>query len=190
MWLLLRHLFRPLLSYDQYTDISTLCNFIIIYMPKPTQPEIAKHLDTIARTPELLKVMSAGFSDAQLATAPDDTSWSPLQILAHLRACADLWSYSIFAMLAESSPSLALIDARRWAKMLLVNPLPFHEALHLFTVKRGELVQVLQCLKFEDWSRSASIGDRDHTVYSQVRRMALHEASHMAQFSTSIAGKV
>ena len=32
-----------------------------------------------------------------------------------------------------------------------------------------------------DWSRGAMIKDRRHTVFSQARRMALHEVTHCEQ---------
>jgi hypothetical protein len=38
-----------------------------------------------------------------------------VEILAHLRACDDLWSHSIYAMLAQDNPALPLLDERRWA---------------------------------------------------------------------------
>ncbi len=109
-----------------------------------------------------------------------------MEILAHLRSCSDIWSYSILAMLAESSPALALLDPRKWAKAAGYPALGFHRSLEAFTLDRRELIAVLQGLEPEQWLRDADIGGRRHTVFSQARRMALHEAEHLSQFEAVV----
>ncbi|MGQ0603555.1 MAG: DinB family protein [Anaerolineales bacterium] len=153
-------------------------------MPKVTPTEIQKHLALLEETPRRLAACTAKLSDAQLHTAPGPKAWSAAETLAHLRACADVWTHSIYAMLAESAPQLALLDERRWAKATRYAELKFRKSLQAFTLQREELLHVLLSLPLESWTRSATIAGRSHTVFSQARRMALHEAEHCAQIET------
>ena len=56
-----------------------------------TSTEIEQALKSLAETPHRLAPASSGLENAQLQTKPDETSWSANDILAHLRACADVW---------------------------------------------------------------------------------------------------
>ena len=102
-------------------------------------------------------------------------------MLAHLRACAELWGFSIFAMLAEKDPVLALPDERRWAKAAGYTRLDFATSLQVFSQQRGELLEVLGELDLDGWGRGAQIDGRRHTIFSQARRMAKHEGEHCTQ---------
>src|SRR5262249_45036243 len=98
-------------------------------------------------------------------------------------------THSIYAMLAEESPKLALLDERRWAKATGYVRLKFRPSLRAFILQREELLDVLQKLPFDAWSRKADIGGRNHTVFSQARRMALHEIEHCVQLETLFKGE-
>jgi hypothetical protein len=147
-----------------------------------TPAALEKVLASLAETPPRLAALSAGQADGTLAQPPGAKAWSPLEVLAHLRGCADLWTYSIYAMLAESEPALPLLDERRWARAAGYARLPFSASLQTFSLARAELLAVLRGLPFEAWERSASIEGRRHTVFTQTRRMALHEQEHWRQF--------
>jgi hypothetical protein len=146
-----------------------------------TPDEIAEHLALLDSTASRLRAYTKGLNNSQLAVQSDNKSWSVVQILAHLRGCADLWTYSIYAMLAEKEPTLALLDERRWAKAARYDWLPFDKSFKAFTLQRGELLIVLQALQTNAWMRLADIGGRKHSVFSQVRRMAKHENEHCDQ---------
>jgi hypothetical protein len=149
---------------------------------KATPAALEKVLAALAETPPRLTALSAGHDDAALAQPPAPKAWSPQEVLAHLRGCADLWTYSIYAMLAESQPALPLLDERRWARAAGYARLPFSESLRTFSLARAELLAVLRGLPVEAWERAATIEGRRHTVFTQARRMALHEQEHWRQF--------
>jgi hypothetical protein len=90
----------------------------------------------------------------------------------------EIWSFSIHAMLAEDNPSLPLLDERRWAKAACYATLEFHKSFQAFALQREELLCVLRDLPQDAWSRTAVIEGRTHSVFSQARRMALHEQEH------------
>ena len=149
-----------------------------------TPAEIDKHLARLADTPQRIAAYTTQLSDEQLHTKPGARDWSASEILAHLRACEEVWTHSIYAMLSENQPEVPLLDERRWAKVARYAEHEFAAALHVFTLRRAELLIVLNGLSLENWSRTASIGGRTHTVFSQVRRMALHEAEHCQQLGS------
>jgi hypothetical protein len=63
----------------------------------------------------------------------------------------------------------------------LKNPdseLDFDRSLDVFTLRREELLRVLRGLSEERWGKSAVIEGRTHSVFSQARRLALHELEH------------
>ncbi|MBX3085159.1 MAG: DinB family protein [Anaerolineae bacterium] len=154
---------------------------------KITPTEIANYTTMLDSTPRQLASLTADLNDAQLQYAASEKDWSLTQILAHLRSCDALWTYSIYAMLAHATPTLPLLDERTWAKTTRYADSPFHASLQSFTLARTELINVLRQLPEPAWSRSAVIEGRTHTVFSQARRMALHESEHLSQVASFLA---
>ena len=148
---------------------------------KATPSEIEKYLRFISETPQQIARAAKGLEEARLQFRSDRKSWSANDILAHLRSCADLWTHSIYAMLAENEPAFSDINERKWAKVTHYEEVSFAESLQVFSLQRENLVRVLRALPFEPWERSALIFERKHTVFTQTRRMAKHEAEHCEQ---------
>ena len=148
---------------------------------KATPPEIEKYLTILSETVTGLEQAVKGKDEARLRLKADKTSWSVNEILAHLRACADLWTHSIYAMLAENEPTFSDINERKWAKVTRYAELPFPESFQAFSLQRQNLLRVLQALPLEEWERSAIIFERKHTIFTQTRRLAKHEADHLEQ---------
>ena len=143
--------------------------------------EIEKYLDMLSVTSRRLTKATQGFEDVRLQYKIDKKAWSVNDILAHLRSCADVWGGSIEAMLAEDTPTLPYRHPRQWIKKTNYPMLLFHESFQAFRIQRNNLLNVLKNLSFEDWSRAAIIKHREHTVFSEARRMALHENVHCQQ---------
>jgi len=148
---------------------------------KATFVEIQKYLSWLEDTPRRIALAVNGVDQLRLGSRADKTSWSPNDILTHLRSCADLWTHSMYAMLAENEPEFSDINERKWAKVTRYDELPFHESFRTFTLQRENLLRVLKGLPFESWERSAIIFGRKHTVFTQTRRMAKHENEHCQQ---------
>ncbi len=148
---------------------------------KATAAAIEEILEVLERTPQILSRLAASSSAGQLAFAPDAKSWSAQQVLGHLRACADLWTHSIYAMLAEKEPELPDINERKYARAAGYPEVSFQHALAAFSLQRENLLRVIRLLKPEEWERGALISGRRHTVFTQVRRLAKHEADHCDQ---------
>src|SRR5512144_116480 len=151
---------------------------------KATTSEINKYLQDLDEVPHRIQAVTQALGDARLRFKPDKNSWSVNDTLAHLRSCADLWTHSIYAMLAEREPEFSDINERKWAKVTRYAELPFEESFQVFSLQRKNLLHVLQTLAFESWERSAIIFGRKHTVFTQARRMAKHENEHVEQLES------
>jgi hypothetical protein len=151
---------------------------------KATPSEIEKYLNLLEETPRRVALASKEMSETRLQFRADKKSWSVNDILAHLRSCADIWTHSIYAMLAAHAPELPDINERKWAKVTRYEELPFAESLQVFSLERKNLLQVLKALPFESWESSALIFGRKHTVFTQARRMAKHEIEHCEQIES------
>ncbi len=153
---------------------------------KMTPKEIEKYLDLLAGTLDHIAFITREASEEQLHHKASKQDWSVRDILAHLRACSDVWGNSIEAMLADENPVLPDVHPRHWLKQTNYLDLRFRESLQALDSQRAKMLSVLRQLSFEDWTRSAVIGGRKHTVFSQVRRMAKHEAEHISQIAAML----
>lgn len=150
---------------------------------KATPAEIENYLGILSETPQRIGKVAKGLDEARLQFKADSKSWSANDILAHLRSCADLWTHSIYAMLAENEPVFSDINERKWAKVTRYVDVPFEESFQAFSLQRANLVRVLKALPLESWERPAIIFERKHTVFTQTRRMAKHEQEHSCRSS-------
>lgn len=152
---------------------------------KVTAAEIAKYMQILEKTPDRMTAASDKLTVAQLQGRPGSDEWSINDILAHLRACMDVWGKDIRTMLTEDNPRWRHLSPRTWLRKTNYPQLPFHESLATFVQERQELLELLRNLAIDDWSRSAMVkqGDkeRQQTVFSRVRQMAMHEEGHWAQ---------
>jgi uncharacterized damage-inducible protein DinB len=148
---------------------------------KATLAEIEEVLQRLTETPDRIATTAEAMTAEQLQRRPDAKTWSANDILAHLRACADVWGETIESMLQEDEPTLRHISPRTYMKKSDYPALPFQESFQAFVKQRDDLLRTLTGLEFTDWSRGALIKDRRHTVFTQARRMALHEATHNEQ---------
>lgn len=153
----------------------------------PTLVDLATVLALLKDTPPRLAACAAPHSAERLAQRPGPQGWSAVEHLAHLRGCDAVWTETMYAMLVADEPALPLLDPRQWALKLKYAHQPFADLLAALTARRAELLRVLTPLPLERWSRGADIHGRRHTVYSQARRLALHEREHCEQVEGLLA---
>jgi len=148
---------------------------------KAASADIQEILTTLSDTPRQLVSLIASLEESHLYTKPGEKTGSAAEILAHLRSCADVLTFSIYTMLTEERPIFPDINERKWAKVTSYARIPIALSLQAFTFQREELMRVLRPLPFEGWERVALTLEREYTVFSQARRMALHEQDHIEQ---------
>jgi hypothetical protein len=146
---------------------------------------IEQVLTLLAETPPRIAAVTAGLAPAQLHTTPSHDGWSANDVLAHLRACADVWGKCIAAMIAEDTPTLRAINPVTWIKKTDYLELEFRPSLRSFTTQRADLLAVLEPLPREGWSRAATVTGAgkvlEWTVLIYAQRLARHERQHVKQ---------
>jgi hypothetical protein len=115
--------------------------------------------------------------------------WSVSDILAHLRACSDVWGNSIIAMITRDNPTLRYVSPRSWMRKPTYLEQEFDAALESFTQERQKLVKALAELDEAGWIRrgtftGASPRQRDQTVLSYSDRIVNHEQPHLDQIES------
>ncbi len=155
-------------------------------MPERLLPP-AEILDLLAAAPPHLAALTAGLPPDRLSAAPAAGEWSPVEVLAHLRACADMWGGAIAQILASDHPTIRAINPRHWIKRTDYPRLPFDVSLAAYTAQRAALLDVLTPLSPEDWQRSATITGAgrpfERTVHAYAQWLALHERPHRKQIA-------
>lgn len=154
-------------------------------MPSKNLP-VEQILTILKETPSRLTVLSAGLLPDPLHTAPEPGEWSASEVLAHLRACSDVWGdYYIMTILAQDEPTIKAINPRRWIKNTNYPEQDFQASLQAFTKQREKLLTVLEQLMPQDWWRTATLigagKPLQQTLISHADGLARHERSHLKQ---------
>jgi hypothetical protein len=160
-------------------------------IPTPAEAaEIEQILAWLGQTPRHIAELVQERPSERLQARPDPDTWSANDILAHLRACADVWGKSILAMIAQDHPTLRYVSPRTWMKKTTYATLDFRASLQAFAEQRAELMKVLSHLDAAGWSRGATFTGttrgREATVMNYARRIADHEREHCEQLEAML----
>ena len=146
---------------------------------------IDKVVADLSETPKRLAALTAALTPAKLRARPGRDEWSANDVLAHLRACADVWGGCISRILAEDRPTLRAVNPRTWIASTDYPALEFRPSLRAFSKQRAELLAVLEPLSNKAWSRAAivtgagAVLERNALFYAQW--LARHERPHLKQ---------
>ena len=155
-----------------------------------TAPEIRTVLTALAATPKQIARLARGRSPRQLHRKPAADAWSAQEIVAHLRACAEVWGGSIDRMLGEDHPTIRYVSPRGWIRKTDYLEQSFDDSLRAFSDRRATLLKTLKGLDAIGWSRRATFTattlGRDATVLSYATRIADHEVRHLGQLERTI----
>jgi len=148
---------------------------------KATTAATQETLSLLAETPRQLTSLVGEFDRTHIYAPSGQKAMSVSEILAHIRACSDVCTFGIYAMLTEERPILPKINEHKWTKVTAYARLPLGLSLQAFSFQRQELLRVLRPLPLEGWERGMLSPDSEHTVISQAQHMALHEQGHIEQ---------
>jgi hypothetical protein len=158
-------------------------------MPRPVMT-VDQVLSVLAETPERLGVLAEGVAEPRLHEPPEPGEWSLTEILAHLRACADMWGGAIETIIGTDHPTIRAVNPVTWVESTDYRLLPFASSLRAYTEQRDRLLSLLRPLPIRDWSRSATVlgagKPLDLTVLAYGNRMARHERAHWRQFVKTV----
>ena len=151
-----------------------------------------KVLAILTEAPERIAALTDGLAPVRLRTAPSPDEWSLNDILAHLRACADVWGDAIQRILAEDHPTIRAINPQAWIERTDYRDLDFRPSFAAFAAQRAELLAILEPLPPEGWLRTATVtgagAPHERSVLEFGNRMARHErahVTHLARFVTT-----
>jgi hypothetical protein len=145
------------------------------------QAQIDAHLQMLEETLTHLHACRAALDEEVIKRQPASGEWSALEVLAHLRAAAEVFSHSIFMFLLDDWPTIPYIHPNKWRDMQGYSEITFDENLQIFELNRRYLLRKLRNLTPSTWERSGTIKTQTRTVYGEMRRMALHEKGHYGQ---------
>jgi DinB superfamily len=149
--------------------------------PIPTE----QLLTMLAAAPPRIALATAGCDPARLQARPAAEEWSANEVLAHLRACADMWGNCIMAMIAEDRPTLRAVNPRTWIEKTDYLDQEFGPSLDAYTRQRAGLLAVLEPLPPEGWARAAIVTGAgkalERTVRFYAQWLATHERPHVKQ---------
>lgn len=142
-------------------------------------------LTMLAETAPRITELTAGMTPAQLHAPPSPGEWSANEVLAHLRACADVWGGCIVTIISQDKPTIRAVSPRTWIKRTNYIEQDFQPSLQAFARQRTELLSVLQPLIPAGWSRSATVTGAgkplERTVLFYAQWLARHERPHLEQ---------
>jgi hypothetical protein len=149
---------------------------------------IDKILTILRETPLRLAELTAGLAPAQLQSAPGVGEWSANELLAHLRACSDVWGgYYIMTILAQNRPTIKAVNPRTWIKNTDYLEQEFRPSLQAFTDQRRQLLAVLEPQAPQDWARTNTLigagKPLEQTLISHADGLARHERAHLKQIA-------
>ncbi|HEX8999899.1 MAG TPA: DinB family protein, partial [Blastocatellia bacterium] len=104
---------------------------------KSLTPE--QSLTALAETPQRIAELTDGLTPDQLHAAPDPDEWSANDVLAHLRACADVWGNCIAEILEQDTPTLRAVNPTTWIKNTDYREQKFRRSLRAFARQRTSL---------------------------------------------------
>ena len=144
-------------------------------------------LTMLTETPARIGSLTAGLSPTQLRTTPAPDEWSANEVLAHLRACADVRGGCIPVILSEEGPTIRAVNPRTYLKSTDYVQLEFRTSFNAFSKQRNELLTLLNLLPGEAWSRAAVVKSAgkllEYTVRHYAEWLAVHERPHVKQIA-------
>ncbi len=153
---------------------------------------IEKILALLQAAPLRLAELTVDVDPARLHAPPAEGEWSVNEILAHLRACSDVWGDRyIAAILDEDAPTIRALNPRTWIKETDYPEQAFQPSLRVFTEQRDRLLARLTPLSPEEWLRTNTLVGAGRplmqTLISHADGLARHERSHLKQIARILA---
>jgi len=144
--------------------------------------QIDNLLKRLSDVPARIAHAVARLSEADKHMAVSTDEWSAVQILAHLRASDDIVAHRLYAILARDNPVLPAYDERRWAEIAGYPRADFELLLKTYTLRRTELVKMLQQVVLNDWDRLGTHEVRGTiSLLDVATSLVEHEEEHCIQ---------
>jgi hypothetical protein len=142
--------------------------------------------DALARTPAKLQALLERLPEAAWADRPDPATWSPHEVVAHLRDAQDVLEQRIEAILGQDDPDL---EAQMvWAWNEGERPASAPEVLAAYLASRQRVLLRLAGAPADAWWRTGRHREFGRlTLTQQVSYFAAHEPTHLRQVRAAVA---
>lgn len=156
---------------------------------EPVLQDIGRILGLLKEGPLRIGKAISKVQAERLHVRTDEEPWSVSDILAHLRACSDVWGETIMTILTEDNPTQRYKSPRAFMKRPKYLDKEFAIALASYTQERQKLVKVLTNLDGVGWARPGTYTGttprhRNQTVWSLTNRIVGHEQPHLEQIES------
>jgi hypothetical protein len=145
-------------------------------------------INTLRGTPDQVQAICAPLTDDQLrhrpadAAATDESGWSLLELICHLRDSAQEDGLRIRRLVEEDNPMLVPYDQEAWARDRNYNGDDPKKALVAMRAFVSGLAYQLENLSEQQWSRAGHHPERGAvSVLSMATQYATHHRDHVAQ---------
>ena len=142
-------------------------------------------LEMLAEQPRRIGAAAAVMGADALRTPPGEGEWSATEILAHLRACADVWGRAIGTILVQDRPTIRAINPRTWIRSTEYLELDFEPSFAAFVAQRADLLATLGPVPLDAWLRTAVVTGAGPTLERNIHwyahGLATHERSHVKE---------
>ena len=147
-------------------------------------------LSRLRRAADDLEAAIAGLSDGVLSRRPAEGAWAATEVVCHLRDVEEFYLMRVQLMLANTEPTLTLLDPDRWAEDRQYQRNDASRAARSFRARREETLSLLDGLAWEQWERGAVHPLRGRiTVRNIVSALVKHDAVHLDQIRRALAGQ-
>jgi FMN phosphatase YigB (HAD superfamily) len=155
-------------------------------IPDYTLPE--GMLAILRSTPAVLEAISGDLDSATWTKHPEPGEWNFTEILCHFRDVdAEVNLPRIVSVLQEANPFIPGIDTDQWAGERLYFCQNGREALNDFISSRIQLLEILDGLKSDDWTRPARHAIFGPTILKELISIIVgHDRLHIQQAYTSL----
>jgi hypothetical protein len=154
-------------------------------VPKEPLP-IEQIVAMLSEAPGRIAAAAQGLSSQQLRAPESEGEWSVCEVLAHLRACGDMWGGNALTILREDHQTIRGLNPRAWLRRTNYLDLEFEPLFRAYAAQRAALLATLQPLSPAEWQRKATLIDMvgkrlERSVHNYGDSLARHERVHLAQ---------
>ena len=176
------------------------------YLARPVGDRLAR----LAQTPDEVAALLDDKDDRALSRRPDPRSWSPKEILCHLRDVEELFLIRFQTILAAEEPLILTfgatpealaawgiggeighpLDPDLWAEERQYARCDGADALRAFRRRRREVVALLDSLGPRQWRRAGVHLARGRLELGEwVASLAAHDDNHLGQLARAVDGR-
>ncbi|MCA1823810.1 MAG: DinB family protein [Frankia sp.] len=144
-------------------------------------------LELLEQSPKRIEEITSHLTAEQLRATPEPGEWSAVEVLAHLRSCADVWGGCIATILGEDKPTFRAVNPTTWIENTDYRELDFAPSWLAFRAQREHLLDALRERAPAAWARTATVTGggraRERSVLLYAEWLATHERGHVKQFA-------